>query len=199
LVPEEGSSPPHATYNDTASLRSNAAPDRPGPAQQYHYRTDGDVTPGTASPGFKLHIEQVHAQWDYNPETNSYDRSQEGKPHLLADNTRVSFNNVVVLWIDYGHSEADARSPDGGTIGTGKAVVFTNGKMIDAQWSRTDRLDPIELTDSAGAPVLLTPGTTWFELANSGSAPSRDRRVGSSSCCLTGGDTTVTPVCPPIR
>ena len=146
-----------------------------------------------------MHIEQVHAQWDYNPETNSYDRSQEGKPHLLADNTRVSFNNVVVLWIDYGHSEADARSPDGGTIGTGKAVVFTNGKMIDAQWSRTDRLDPIELTDSAGAPVLLTPGTTWFELANSGSAPSRDRRVGSSSCCLTGGDTTVTPVCPPIR
>ena len=86
----------------------------------------------------------------------------------MADKTQVAFNNVAVLWIDYGHSEADARSPDGGTIGTGKAVVFTNGKMIDAQWSRADRLHPIALTDANGAPVLLTPGTTWFELANSG-------------------------------
>ena len=120
------------------------------------------------SPGFKLHIEAVHAQWDYNPDTNSYERSQEGKPHLLADKSQVAFNNVAVLWIDYGHSEADVRSPDGGTIGKGKAVVFTNGKMIDAQWSRTDRLQPIQLTDANGDPVLLTPGTTFFELANSG-------------------------------
>ncbi len=73
-----------------------------------------------------------------------------------------------MLWVDYGHSEADVRSPDGGTIGKGQAVVFTNGKMIVADWARADRLDPIELTDSKGDPVLLTPGTTWFELANSG-------------------------------
>jgi hypothetical protein len=165
---KKGRHRPHATFNDTASLRSNAAPDRPGPAQQFQYRKDGDVTPGVPSPGFKLHIEAVHAQWDYNAETNSYERSQEGQPHLMADKTQVAFNNVAVLWIDYGHSEADARSPDGGTIGTGKAVVFTNGKMINAQWSRADRLHPIALTDANGAPVLLTPGTTWFELANSG-------------------------------
>jgi hypothetical protein len=165
---KKGRHRPHATFTDTASLRSNAAPDRPGPVQQFAYREDGDVTPGVASPGFKLHIQNVHAQWDYNPETKMYERSQEGEPHLLADKTRVAFSNVVVLWIDYGHSEADVRSPDGGTIGNGKAVVFTNGKVTDAQWSRAGRLDPIELTDSKGDPVLLTPGTTWFELANSG-------------------------------
>jgi hypothetical protein len=165
---KKGRHRPHATYNDTASLRSNAAPDRPGPAQQFQYRKDGDPAQGADSPGFKLHIEQVHVQWDYNPETGFYDRSQEGKPHVMADKTQVAFNNVVVLWTDYGHSEADVRSPDGGTIGTGKAVVFTNGKTIDAQWSRADRLDPFALTDASGDPVLLTPGTTWFELANSG-------------------------------
>jgi Protein of unknown function (DUF3048) N-terminal domain/Protein of unknown function (DUF3048) C-terminal domain len=165
---KKGRHRPHATFNDTASLRSNAAPDRPGPVQQFEYREDGDATPGVASPGFKLHIQNVHAQWDYNPETKHYERSQEGEPHLLADKTRVAFSNVVVLWVDYGHSEADVRSPDGGTIGKGKAVVFTNGKVTDAQWARAGRLDPIELTDSKGDPVLLTPGTTWFELANSG-------------------------------
>ncbi|MEO8264423.1 MAG: DUF3048 domain-containing protein [Ilumatobacteraceae bacterium] len=159
---------PHATFNDTASLRTNAAPDRPGPAQQFQYRADGVAAVGDASQGFKLHIEAVHAEWHFVAESNSYERSQEGKPHVLADGTRVAFNNVIVLWIDYGHSPADVRSPDGGTIGTGDAVVFTNGKMITAKWARDDRLKPISLTDASGAPVLLTQGTTWFELANTG-------------------------------
>ena len=124
--------------------------------------------PGSSSEGFKLRIQQVDAEWHFVAETDSYERSQDGKPHVLADKTRVAFDNVIVLWIDYGHSPADVRSPDGGTIGDGDAVVFTNGKTIKATWSRDDRLDPIELTDSSGDPVLLTPGTTWFELANSG-------------------------------
>jgi hypothetical protein len=165
---KKGRHRPHATFTDTASLRSNAAADRPGPAQQFHYRDAGVDAVGDASAGFKLHIELVHAEWHFVAKTNSYQRSQEGKPHVLADGTRVDFNNVIVLWIDYGHSPADVRSPDGGTIGKGKAVVFTNGKKIEATWSRSDRLQPMQLTDAAGAPILLTQGTTWFELANSG-------------------------------
>ena len=120
------------------------------------------------SDGFKLHIEAVNAEWHFDAASNSYARSQEGHPHLMADGTPVKFDNVVVLWIDYDHSPADARSPDGGTIGSGDAVVFTNGKVINAKWARDDRLKPIALTDATGAPVLLTPGTTWFELANTG-------------------------------
>jgi Protein of unknown function (DUF3048) N-terminal domain/Protein of unknown function (DUF3048) C-terminal domain len=165
---KKGRHRPHATFNDTASLRSNAAPDRPGPEQQFQYRQPGDVTPGVASEGFKLHIQSVDAEWHFDPVANIYDRSQEGKPHLMADRTPVRFNNVIVLWIDYGHSPADVRSPDGGTLGNGKAVVFTNGKSIEAHWARNDRLKPIELTDTSGKPILLTPGTSWFELANTG-------------------------------
>ena len=159
---------PHATFNDTASLRSNAAPDRPGPSVQFKYRDAGVAATGDSSAGFKLHIEAVHAQWDFDAASNMYKRSQDGHPHVLANGDRVAFNNVVVLWIGYGHSPADVRSPDGGTIGSGDAVVFTNGKQIPAHWTRSDRLHPVSLTDASGNPVLLTRGTTWFELANSG-------------------------------
>ncbi len=165
---KKGRHRPHATYNDTASLRSNADPARQGPAQQFKYRKTGEAATGLSSAGFKLHIQSVRAEWTFVPATNSYVRSQEGNPHVLADGTRVDFTNVVVLWINYDHSPADARSPDGGTIGTGEAVVFTNGKQIPATWSRADRLSPISLTDKDGSPVLLTPGTTFFELANTG-------------------------------
>lgn len=159
---------PHATFNDTASLRSNAAPDRPGPAVQFRYRDAGVAATGESSKGFKLHIEAVRAEWEFNASTNMYERSQDGHPHVLANGNRVEFNNVVVLWIAYGHSPADVRSPDGGTIGNGDAVVFTNGKQIPAHWARSDRLQPISLTDADGKPLLLTQGTTWLELANSG-------------------------------
>ncbi len=159
---------PHATFNDTASLRLNADPGRPGPQQQFQYRKAGVDAAGEASSGFKLHIEQVRVEWQFDAASNSYLRSQDGNPHKLADGTRVKFDNVVVLWIDYGHSPADVRSPDGGTIGNGDAVVFTNGKQIPAHWARADRLKPLALTTADGSPILLTPGTTWFELANSG-------------------------------
>ncbi len=159
---------PHATFNDTASLRLNADPARPGPAQQFQYRQAGVAATGDASVGFNLHIQSVRAQWRFVPETNNYERSQDGEPHVLADGTRVQFNNVIVLWIDYEHSPADARSPDGGTIGSGDAVVFTNGTVTAASWSRDDRLKPISLVGPSGSPILLTPGTTWFELANTG-------------------------------
>ena len=96
-------------------------PTRPGPAQQYHYRRAGDEPPGDASAGFKLHIEQVHVAVGLRRRhQHATLRSQEGKPHADRPTARRStFDNVVVLWIDYEHSPADARSPDGGTIGTG--------------------------------------------------------------------------------
>ena len=55
--------------------------------------------------------------------------------------------------------------PTSKTIGTGKAYVFTNGVMYEGKWTRDDRLKPFELTDSAGAPIKLTPGQTFVEVA----------------------------------
>jgi Protein of unknown function (DUF3048) N-terminal domain/Protein of unknown function (DUF3048) C-terminal domain len=160
---------PHRTFIDPASLRLNADPFRPGPAQQFQYRkADEAATLGDPSVGFNLHIQNVRPEWRFVPASNTYERSQDGKPHVLADGTRVAFTNVVVLWINYDRSEADARVPDGGTVGTGKAVVFTNGRAITATWTRPDRLKPFALTDATGAPILLTPGTSFFELANTG-------------------------------
>ncbi|MGZ6983178.1 MAG: DUF3048 domain-containing protein [Ilumatobacteraceae bacterium] len=159
---------PHATFNDPASLRLNADPTRTGPAQQFHYRQAGQAATGDASAGFNLHIELVHVEWRFDAQTGRYERSQDGGPHLLADGTQVQADNVVVMWINYDHSFADARSPDGGSIGTGTALVFTGGKVTTVTWTRDDRLKPISFTDASGAPMLLTPGSTWIELANTG-------------------------------
>ena len=160
---------PHKTHANTALLRSNAGPDRSGPSPQYHYRAVGeDAMVGDLMSGFDLQIQQVFVQWRYDFGTNGYRRSQSKKPHLLANGSQVTTDNVVVLSLDYAPSHTDGRSPDGNTIGTNPAVVFTGGRMVLGTWTRNDRLEPFALNDANGAPILLKPGRTFIELANSG-------------------------------
>jgi len=161
---------PHKTHANTALLRSNAdGSDRTGPAQQFHYRPDGeDAVAGELMSGFDLQILQVFVQWRYDYGTNSYLRSQDGKPHMLTDGKQVSAQNVLIASLDYAPSHNDARAPDGNTIGTNPAVLFSGGRMVLGKWSREDRLDPFTFTDNDGAPMLMTPGRTFIELPNSG-------------------------------
>ena len=166
---------PHKTHANTAFLRSNAGPDRTGPAQQYHYRAVGEAaTAGDPMSGFDLHMQSVYMQWRYDEATGTYLRSQAEKatkantPHKLADGSQVSTENVIIVFLDYEPSHTDRRSPDGNTTGTNPALVFTGGRMVNATWSRDDRLNPFSFTDASGAPVLLTPGRTFVELPNSG-------------------------------
>jgi hypothetical protein len=167
LDPKRGR--PHKTHADTAQLRSNAGPDRTAPSQQFRYRAAGQAaSAGDPTSGFDLQIQQVFAQWRYDPATGTYLRSQEGKPHLLADGAQVSTENVVVVWLDYDPSRTDRRSPDGITTGTNPTAVFTGGRIVLGTWTRATRLDPFAFADPSGAPILLTPGRTFIELPNSG-------------------------------
>jgi hypothetical protein len=53
-------------------------------------------------------------------------------------------------------------------LGSGKVYVFTNGVVYEGTWTRTDRLKPFELKDSAGGIIKLTPGQTFVEVARAG-------------------------------
>ena len=160
---------PHKTHANTALLRSNAGPDRSGPSQQFRYRGEGQAsTAGLPISGFDMQIQQVFVQWRYDTATGTYLRSQDRAPHVLADGKQVSTENVVVMWLDYVPSRIDSRSPAGNSTGTNAAMVFTGGRLIGGTWSRSNRLDPFVLTDTEGAPILLTPGRTFVELPNSG-------------------------------
>ena len=79
--------------------------------------------------------------YSYDRERNLYLRSVDGRPHIdAADDKRVSVTNVVVLYqkfridtkIEPGHSR-----PDFTTIGSGKALVFREGKVVRRPGRRT--------------------------------------------------------------
>ena len=90
----------------------------------------------------------------------------------IAD-AQVSTNNVVVMYVDYKPSPADARSPEAQTIGTGDVMVFTDGKV---DHGHLDPRRPAAAVHAhrriAAAAIRLTPGRTFVELARTGAAAS---------------------------
>jgi hypothetical protein len=105
------------------------------------------------------------ATWDWDASTNAYLRSMDGATIDAATGEQVGVTNVVVLWTSY------AISADGLTYfidlnGQGTAALFIGGKRIDGTWE-SDGSTPPRFKDASGTPILLAPGTTWFQVIDS--------------------------------
>ena len=133
---------------------------------QFQYGTPA----GTPVTSIDLSIGGVSVNWTWDAAAGLFLRSESGSPHQLTDG-QVSTNNVVVLMVPYGQSPAGG--PEAQTTGTGSAVVYSNGLQIEGTWTRQSAQDPFTL-EAGGAPILLTPGRTFVELASAGSSTLTD-------------------------
>ena len=141
------------------------------PAPFFEYRADGDAPAGTEVAGFDVPVGSSLAGFAWSAERAGWLRWTNGQVHQDPAGEQLAPTNVVVLETDYVASPADRRSPEAVTLGSGNAWIFTDGRMIEATWSREDRHRPWTLTALDGIPVVLTPGSTWVELPERGQAP----------------------------
>ncbi|MCU1501534.1 MAG: hypothetical protein JWM12_888 [Ilumatobacteraceae bacterium] len=166
----KGRAAPHNLYTTGSGLLSLSPAGSEPPPQQFQYLAAGATAPGDPSAGVQLAMDGVNVKWTYDAASNGYLRFQDGQPHKDQEHGQINAANVVVLTVDYQPSPADGRSPEAQTIGSGAVDVYTGGKIVSGTWTRADRLAPFTLTDASGKPILLTPGSTWVELARGGSA-----------------------------
>ncbi len=111
---------------------------------------------------------QYAVTWKYDKLSNSYLRSNGESIHTdLNNEQQLSAKNVVVLFM------RESRANDGyennlhllyTTTGSGKAVVFQDGKEIKANWTKSKRISRLILTDSRGQEIEFNPGLTWFSV-----------------------------------
>jgi hypothetical protein len=85
-------------------------------------------------------------------------------PHMTESGAQVAPTNLIVQRI------AGLESTDA-TVGEGDAWVCSQGRCTTARWTRPELDARTELTNANGAPIRLTPGTTWVHLILGDDAP----------------------------
>ena len=71
----------------------------------------------------------------------------------------LSFSNVIIQFADYDWVDGKALLPDAQLEGTGRAVIFTHGRVIEGKWYVDGRT---HFVDDTGAEIALAPGKTYI-------------------------------------
>lgn len=157
-------SAPSNLYSDTAPHWDSATGGPPPP--QFHYRSPGVPAVGATSDQFTVTYGASSARWEWDGDR--WLRWQRGAPHTDVDGTQLRAENVVVIAtdkVDTGMTDSSGGAvPELVFVGSGQAVVFTDGQRIEGIWTRPTLSDVATLTDADGLPIGLTPGQTWIQM-----------------------------------
>ena len=111
---------------------------------------------------------QVLYEWDHA--TQAYWRSMGGRTHV-DDGLKapITTQNVIVQFVpsfltDIIEDIYGSRSLDYGLQGTGRALVFRNGMMVEATWHRDEPWHFTAFYDDNGTNIPMNPGNTWISL-----------------------------------
>lgn len=159
---------PHNLYTSMAKLREYEAQKGFGKAN-FTSLARKDETPGTVPTAGKIDFNISSANfavhYDYDPTTNSYKRSEGGKPHTDdRSGTQLAPKVVVALIMTQGKAGIYTSYA---TIGSGQAVVFQDGVAMDATWKKDNDGSNFTFTDASGKTFSFNPGQTWFTVLGS--------------------------------
>lgn len=160
---------PHNLFSTTEALRAGTPAGQGDPAAVFTYRP-GPLRGGTPVAGVRIRMRGTSVRWSWDAAAGVWVRTQDGTPHLDDSGRAVRAENVVVQVTRYRPSPADVRSPEAVTVGTGDAWLFLDGRWIEGTWERPSPAAATVFRDGSGTEVGLTPGRTWVELAEAGTA-----------------------------
>jgi len=110
-----------------------------------------------------------NTHYDYNPATNTYNRSEGGSPHLDANGSKQISPNVVIAIVVPYSLESDGYHSAYQALGSGQAFIFQDGTVTTGTWSKPDAKTQLSFSDSAGKPLGLNPGQTWITAVSTAS------------------------------
>ena len=163
---------PHNLYTSTGALRAYAqqagqAISGQWPVALAHRAPDA---PPHRAPHSWIEVDfsgsPYNVRWTFDPASDRYRRSVDGT--IWADpisRRPVAASNVVVL-ITRISPDPDPFAPDGinvHTVGSGRALYFRDGHLVEGTWRKRHIGAPLELLDAHGKPQALNPGQTWIE------------------------------------
>ena len=165
--------PPHNLYTSTDALWAHHSGRTAVPPAPFIHRYPEQPLHPSAESATGVSIDFGLTEVDYDWNGTGWARTHGGNPHVDDEGVRVAPANVVVQFVAYGWSNADSRSPEARTTGTGMAWVFTDGHVVVGEWNRPDESLPATFS-ADGETIRLSPGNTWVALARKNTATWRD-------------------------
>ena len=105
----------------------------------------------------------------YKYDAGRYYRYQNGEPFMSDSGDQIAVDNVLVELHAVNLSGPTDVAGTAGTeiadvTGSGKALLFRDGRAITGTWVREALEDPVVFKDKNGETMILKPGTTWIHL-----------------------------------
>jgi len=159
---------PHNLYTSTHELYAAAHTREPAPHPVFTYSA-------TAPTGGRS-VSQVHIPfstssdvfWKWDGGKKVWRRFYGTVPAVLSDGTQITARNVIVQVVKTVLTDITdvngVPSPFVVSVGSGRAYIFRNGRMIVGKWIRPSLKDVTKFVDASGAEIPLMPGNTWVEL-----------------------------------
>ncbi|MCP5117836.1 MAG: hypothetical protein GY953_44015, partial [bacterium] len=109
--------------------------------------------------------------WRWDPITESYLRSNRNTPHdwlsVDGDRSQISTDTLLVLT-----ARKYTASPSGkgtavpalDTLGSGQALLFYDGALLQGTWTRDSYEDSFALALTTGAEMIVPPGKLWISV-----------------------------------
>ncbi len=161
---------PHNLYTSAESLRAAAAAkgfkSDLGSYGGLTFADGNSLVEGT--PAGRITVAYPYGykvQWQYDPAANEYRRFTNGVPHVDAnDGEQLRAGNVVVLTMKNWFIGRDDQQ-DMQQTGSGRALIFRDGRLIEGKWTREALDKPTHLQTDSGEQVALKPGgATWIQV-----------------------------------
>lgn len=129
---------------------------------------DAPESPGSVtsiSHDFWSGYDQYSVNWEYDAESGTYLRTMGGKEHIdLNSGKQIGAANVVVLKTTERGPLNELKHMMYDTIGTGDALIFRHGEVVEGTWSKKSRTAELEFLDERGRPVEMARGLTWISV-----------------------------------
>lgn len=170
-VPREGLTSEHTLYADTKGIRKVAKKSYsdPPPEDMFEF---GDLEvkgkkASTVTIGFSG-VTSVTYEWS----GDGWLRSQGGSAFMAESGEQIEVTNVLIEEHEVNYSTiTDVAGNSSLEIadesGTGRAVLFRDGRAIVGTWSRESTDSPVVFETKSGDRMVFAPGSIWVHLVPS--------------------------------
>lgn len=133
----------------------------------WEFKDDGKEKGSTAKVAYDFWegYKDFAVEWTYDAASNTYSRAMGGQPHVdLNNGQQIKAHNVVIMLTTEKGPIDEAKHMLYGTTGSGKAILFQDGKAVQGTWQKASRTAPLQFMGTNGKPAALNRGLTWISV-----------------------------------